>query len=480
VISTPSGGPVDKAPPVLQRAEIDTTRRQVKLVFDEYVAVVPRGTFYLNPGGVGLSGEVIGKKVVLRYPDSIAFTGGVAVSAAEAVKDITEGNVLPSLSVWIPFDSTVTPDSASFSVNIRKYGTQEAASAMVELQSRGRIYRLQSDAQGWVHFRFLPAGEYRLTAFQDQNQNQTPDPGEWIYYAAVSLREGEVRRDTLYLARWPHYRVQAVMPVHPALWKVSFDALPVDVTVEADAIGADQWAFARSEDALWVWVDTASPLPVRLRLRWDGADSALLLARRADTVPAEPVVWMGWNPVSGRLQMKTFYPAASLTLRTPYYPGDVRCDTLAAMSDTLPVVGWHANKNALSADTVLSGLICWSFPEGAFRWMPPSVRRCHCGRVPPVPTEVTVRFIDDSGRWKRPLIEVFGPSFHVEPIPFSDGRAVFFLSQGEYTLFLFDDVTGDHRYSSGNLHTGESADPLIAAPRKIKISSGIQRVTIQL
>ncbi len=479
VISTPSGGPRDEEPPVLQAARIDTARRTITLRFNEWVDIVPRGTFFINPGGIAVSGQARGKKVVIRYPDSLRRNEGYILDATETIKDITEGNKLPALSLWLPIDSTARPDSLTLTVRTRQYGTDRGMATEIILRTPKGIFRTQTNQEGNARINFLPPGKYEALAFEDKNRNQQPDPGEWTYYTTFTMVAGSPPEKTFYPAQWPHHAIRSITPIHPALWEIQFDAAPRNVTVTTRALSAGQWRYTLHEKRLRLWIDTVAVLPVRFQIRWQEGDTIISLRQRAAQHPVQAIEKYTYDPLSGRFRAHLWYPARTPIVETPYYAGDIRCDSLARMADTLPVVRWKADVDVISTDSVGAGLRCWHFSRNRFLWAGERVRSCDCTRPPLPPARVMFLLDSATAKWHRPYLEIFGKTFHVEPVLMTNGKAVLFLPPDDYMAFIFDDSDGNGQYSSGDPTQKGPADPLIRQPRKFRISEKIREAVIR-
>ncbi len=477
VISSPSGGPPDTHPPQLLQTHIDTSSHSIRLQFDEYIATTS-SPWVLNPGGIRVLPKVRGNTLHIQYPDSLRPDPGFVLSVTEGVKDLTEGNILPQLSIWIATDSTQHPPRGSLSLHLQRFGTSTPSSkARIELFTSQGTFITWANTRGEAFFHYLPSGPSTLIAYEESLVNQRPDPFEWQLYDTIRILDSLHTSIIRWLHRPPQCRISAIRPLHFMLWEIQFEGQPSNIKITSP-IDPNHWTTAHpSPTTLWLWIDSTVPLPATLHLQWADGDSTIRLLSRAASRPSSPIHNIEWDPFHPhRLKALVVYPIKGSNVPTPFTHADIPCDSL---HEGFPVSIWHSDRPFIWIDTPISGLTCWRFPRNIFRWAPLNQNTCFCAPVPPAPIQATFELhTEEDGRYRLQISDT--QMFHVEHPIAPHTPLTLWLAPGTYHAWVYqDDAPTNQWYDPGSPETQHPAEQLISY-QKIQLSSRFHATTILL
>ncbi|HEX5625734.1 MAG TPA: Ig-like domain-containing protein [Saprospiraceae bacterium] len=184
-----SGGPEDKTPPGLDAAKStpnysrNFNGREIQLSFDEWVKLDnPLGNITISPS-LQFTPEykLKGKSLILQWDrrEVLQAQTTYTIQFGDCIKDITSGNVLRSLK--FVFSTGAILDSLSLSGVVRDAFQQTPKSKILvslyrnpddtAFQRTKPFYFGWTDDKGMFRLDNLGAGDYKLYALEDRNQN---------------------------------------------------------------------------------------------------------------------------------------------------------------------------------------------------------------------------------------------------------------------------------------------------------------------
>jgi hypothetical protein len=201
--ATLTGGEKDVSPPkILKTLPQNYTKnfkeRQLKIRFNEYIALSsPTENIIINPTTLEAPKyEIQGKSLVISFKDDLDSNTTYSVLFLEAIKDITEANVLYTES--IVFSTGASLDSCMLHGNIRDAYTLEPSNKIAVIlyetdndsapYTQQPLFYTYTDKKGDFTFYNLPQKSYKLFALEDKNQNKLFDlPDEMIAFSDTLL-----------------------------------------------------------------------------------------------------------------------------------------------------------------------------------------------------------------------------------------------------------------------------------------------------
>lgn len=188
---TPSGGPPDRIPPMVAStwpdtfAVIEPTRDPVKIVYSERISERPTqgtlaqavlvspvtGEHRVKHTRSGLEVEVIG-----GFKPGLVYRVRVLPTVKDLFNNPMEGPFELVFSTGADFERNVVAGIVTDRVT-----GDEVEGARVEARGRGEdppVYVAVTDSAGVFALRFLPAGSYDLSLYEDVNRNAEPDFAE--------------------------------------------------------------------------------------------------------------------------------------------------------------------------------------------------------------------------------------------------------------------------------------------------------------
>ncbi|MBM4182890.1 MAG: hypothetical protein FJ207_01540 [Gemmatimonadetes bacterium] len=299
----PPGGPVDRRPPVLVRTEPDTfatltdMNANVRFFFDERISenvsagqlddavtVSPRtGRVRVRHGRTSLSVEVEG-----------GFRSGIVyrVTLLPMVRDMFGNELRDPFELVFSTGGEAPPTALAGQVWSRTNGGATRGALVQAVSADSLVYLARSDQAGIYTFRYLPEGEYTITAFEDVDRDGTLDAREPQGFASSALASG----DTLLVdvATLPYDTTAAVAMGATALDSVTIalefdDYLDVDVpaagvvvALERDSASAPRVVRLFHEREYAAYVDQVADSLARL----DSIDAAAAAALAPVAPPA--------------------------------------------------------------------------------------------------------------------------------------------------------------------------------------------------
>ena len=331
----PTGGPKDETPPKLDSLkstpglQTDFKPREIELSFDEWIKLDnPSQQILISPPlnkrpKIELRGKTVkislDKEEILR--ENVTYT----IQFGEAIKDLNEGNILRNFryvfSTGPVLDSLTLTGKAVKAYEQTPYENitvmlhQTATDSVVVKETP--YYFARTNKQGFFRFENIAAGDYKIFALNDANQNykfdnlseETGFLKERILVPQENLSDSAL---TLSLFTQPlnfrllennHYRQVS---------KLVFNRPPGDVSLAAEEGLTLNTTFVE-EDTLWVWHDTLFSQTVwhlqslpdyfdtvkvyRDSVKWFTSSPRITLASRNTLYPGHPVEVLASQPV---------------------------------------------------------------------------------------------------------------------------------------------------------------------------------------
>jgi hypothetical protein len=173
-ISTPSGGPRDKTPPVMIKSTpLKATRNfkgdKIEMTFDEYVVLDNiADKFMLSPPMKKKPRVFIrGKNVVVEFDEKLKDSTTYTLYFQDAIKDLNEGNILPNFQFVLSTGPVI--DSLSVTGNI-----YNASNLEVPEKTEVLMHREMADSAATKHLpqyigRVDPTGYFRIDNIRPGN-----------------------------------------------------------------------------------------------------------------------------------------------------------------------------------------------------------------------------------------------------------------------------------------------------------------------
>lgn len=197
-VISPTGGPKDTEPPKIKNSSLDDCKTSfhkniIKISFNEFFTLDnPTETVIFSPPLKEFPDiSVKNKNLIIKFKDSLRINTTYSIIFSNALKDFTEGNVLPYLSYVFSTGSYM--DSLSFCGDIKNAQTDQPEAdiyvflyqniADSVLKTEKPYYVTKTDKKGHFVFSFLKAGQYKIAALKDKNNNLLYDlPEEMIAF----------------------------------------------------------------------------------------------------------------------------------------------------------------------------------------------------------------------------------------------------------------------------------------------------------
>jgi len=195
-ISSPSGGPMDTVPPGLVNTypihrSLHFDGDEVVLEFDEFIRVEdPTNRLIITPS---LKEEVDFKirkySVTVRIKDTLEANTTYTFNFADAIKDITEGNIARDASLAFStgdyLDSVFVPGSVTDLLNNKPLENVIVAlydpSDTLDIFNSKPVYFTRSRPSGLFLLENLKNVPYRIYAYEDSNRDLKVDPSNERY-----------------------------------------------------------------------------------------------------------------------------------------------------------------------------------------------------------------------------------------------------------------------------------------------------------
>ncbi len=202
-IVSPEGGPKDLRPPAVLQADppdrsLNLHAGQVRITFDEFLELkdLQSQLFISPPLGETPEVHLRGKSMLVDLPDSLTENTTYTLYFGNAIRDITEGNVLKDFTY--SFSTGPVRDSLEMKGRLTDaYSGEAVADALICLYRdagdslftlRPPDYITRSRADGSFSVYNLPMDSFRVYALKDANANAYFDlPNEAIAFDALSF-----------------------------------------------------------------------------------------------------------------------------------------------------------------------------------------------------------------------------------------------------------------------------------------------------
>lgn len=210
-ISTPTGGPEDETPPSLiqsvpENGQTNYTGSTILLSFDERIQTQSIETdLIITPKPPGSFRTRVNKNsVMLTFFEPFADNTTYSFAFAGTIQDITNRN--PATDINLSFSTGDFIDSLSIQGVITDLYTLDpaenilvslyAASDSLDILTGSASYYSKTDTSGIYKFQNLPAGDYRIYANRDKNNNSKADSdGEKYGFYPDTLRLNQSLND---------------------------------------------------------------------------------------------------------------------------------------------------------------------------------------------------------------------------------------------------------------------------------------------
>jgi hypothetical protein len=186
-ISTPSGGPKDKTPPVMVKSTpLKATKNfkgdKIEMTFDEYVVLDNIADKFMVSPPMKKKPRVFirAKNVVVEFEEKLKDSTTYTFYFQDAIKDLNEGNVLPNFQ--FVFSTGPVIDSLSVTGNIYNASNLEVPEKTEVLMHREMAdsavtkhlpqYIARADQSGYFRIDNISPGKYRLFGLKETDNSK--------------------------------------------------------------------------------------------------------------------------------------------------------------------------------------------------------------------------------------------------------------------------------------------------------------------
>lgn len=185
-IVTPVGGPKDTTPPSVlktspENQSVDFNSKTIKITFNEYAVLAnpSDNIFFSPPLHTAPTYLMKGKSLIIKLNDSLAYNKTYNIAFANAIKDYTEGNIIPFYLYSFSTGSHI--DTFMLKGRIKDAKTTDALNDILILlyeqdidslpYSEYPTYITKSQKDGSFEFKHIAPGDYKIFALKDINNN---------------------------------------------------------------------------------------------------------------------------------------------------------------------------------------------------------------------------------------------------------------------------------------------------------------------
>ena len=206
----PSGGPVDKQPPVVKGVSpaSETTNfnaKRFRIDFDEYVTMKDADNNVLISPPMSAKPEYTtkGHSLIVKLSDTLTPNTTYLFQFKNAIVDFNEGNPLPSFDYVFSTGNTV--DSMTISGTVTDALTQQAPEATLTVMAYeatsipdsigdsivaklSPAYQTRTASDGSFRFNYIRPGQYKVVAIDDADKNLRYATSEAIAWLDSPIR----------------------------------------------------------------------------------------------------------------------------------------------------------------------------------------------------------------------------------------------------------------------------------------------------
>lgn len=203
---SPTGGPRDSIPPLLEYAypELETTNfhdTEIEIVFNEYIqARTFKKDVIINPPIEDYDYRTNKRTLTIQLNEKLKDSTTYTINFGEAIKDATEGN--SAENVVIAFSTGPTIDSFAVQGNVKQLMTQLPAEDIIvalynsedtlDIFNSVPLYLAKTNEEGNYEIRYIKEGSYRIYAFKDESNNLKAESDKEPYgFKAEPIRFGK-------------------------------------------------------------------------------------------------------------------------------------------------------------------------------------------------------------------------------------------------------------------------------------------------
>lgn len=211
-VGSPNGGAKDSLSPVFLKSNIDTSRvnistklRELRLDFDEYIVLKEINKNLIISPPIQkikkiLPSNLANKYILIQWEEDLRENTTYNFNFGNAIADNNEGNILPYFN--FAFSTGNHIDNLYISGDIKDAMFPEKTTSknnvVVSLYPENSDFRqkptyiTKSDEDGYFELNYLQKGDYKLLAFEDENQNSVYDAGkEKVAFLRENIRLSE-------------------------------------------------------------------------------------------------------------------------------------------------------------------------------------------------------------------------------------------------------------------------------------------------
>jgi hypothetical protein len=198
----PPGGPQDRRPPVIVRTEpealaaVTDLRRAVRFHFDERISEqVAGGTLQdavtVSPRGGAVRVSHGSRSVTVEVEGGLRPGVVYRVTLLPVVRDLFGNQLVDPFELVFSTGGEPTPTALAGQVWDRVSGQGVAGATVSAVGSDSLVHVARADAQGIFAFRYLPAGTFVVTGFDDLDRDGEPGPREVKGSVPATLAAGD-------------------------------------------------------------------------------------------------------------------------------------------------------------------------------------------------------------------------------------------------------------------------------------------------
>jgi hypothetical protein len=269
----PTGGPKDtKAPEVTslvpENHSVNFHAHEINITFNEYIQVKELSSQLVVSPPLKMVPEtrVHKKTLTVTLLDTLLPNTTYSMNFGKAVGDLTEGNAIDTLTyVFSTGDILDTLEISGHIVNANDQKPEKEAKVLIYRDDADSVpfkkmplYFARTDEGGVFHIKNISAGEYKLFAIRETNNNYLYDsPDEWIAFTAGKVQAGASDVDLVMFHELPKAHIQRVSSEEPGKVIVAMNRPIPDLRIalagDTAGLGLDRLSMNAANDTVVIW-----------------------------------------------------------------------------------------------------------------------------------------------------------------------------------------------------------------------------------
>ncbi len=210
-IVAPSGGPIDKTPPVCKKKlpkdnTVNFKEKAIEFTFDEFIVLndIVNQFIISPPLDENPDIKIKGKKIQVTFGEDLKPNTTYTLNFGNGIKDNNEGNILTGLTYTFSTGNYIDSLSLQGSLldGFTKLPLANVAVGLYKITEDSTIFKVKPwyltrpDSSGNFKFTNLSPATYELVAFEDANRNLKIETNEKIAFYKDSIDLTYIKKDS--------------------------------------------------------------------------------------------------------------------------------------------------------------------------------------------------------------------------------------------------------------------------------------------